>query len=319
MGFKNIATTYKKMISTKGLTIREELINSFNDNLLESFEDDPSFYTIQHKNRTTSVLSDIGVRLSTPYSIKASDTKIKDDYFQIIFKNFDATYGLGDIFVFDNYSWMVVDTSNIKTMTNSVLVQKCNNTLNFYDSSDVLHEIPCIVLDKYSVSIENTKYMPIVNCDILVIVSNTTTNRLITPNYIFKIGTYNYEVSKPDDITKPNLLLLPMNFTETEQIIPVVEEASESGTDYILSGDSEIKVGSTKVYTAQKYINGVLTVANFTFSIVNTGVPISAYTLTVVDGDSCSIKCNTAGYAIQLRAYESGVNTDKNIKLKSRI
>jgi len=158
-----------------------------------------------------------------------------------------------------------------------------------------------------------------VDSDILVMIPDTVTNRLITSNYVFKIGMFNYEVIKPDDISRPGLLLLPMSFVNQEQIIPVVAEPEDEGISYILSGEDEITKGYSETFTATKYNNGVEVAGSFTFSIVAGSTPESAYTLTVVDGDECSITANAYIYSIVLRATDddSGEYVEKTIRLVS--
>ena len=234
----------------------------------------------------------------------------------------DSIINTGSLIEWESKDYLIVSKIKSNQAYKSAQMLECNNVINFYDSDDVLYEIPCVVVNKYTVGnvdLEKTQYISLIDSDILVMIPDTTINRQIAPNYIFKIGLYNYVVTKPDDISRVGCLLLPMKFTEQEQVTPIVDEPEDSGVDYLISGDDEIKVGSTKIYTAEKYVNGVLTVATFTFSIVDTGVPVSAYTLSVVDGNSCTVKCNTAGYTVTLRVTNDGVDTDKMIKLKSRI
>ena len=81
--------------------------------------------------------------------------------------------------------------------------------------------------------------------------------------------------------------------------------------------DSEIKLNQTKTYTAQKYNNGVAVVQTFTFSVSG---DTSAYTLTTVDGNNCTVKCLKSGYTVVLSATDvSDVTkvTTKSITLKS--
>jgi hypothetical protein len=81
--------------------------------------------------------------------------------------------------------------------------------------------------------------------------------------------------------------------------------------------DTEIKLNQIKSYQAQKYDNGIAIAQGFTFSVSGDS---SAYLLTVVDGNNCTIKCLKSGYTIVLSATDiSDVTkiTTKNISLKS--
>jgi len=85
--------------------------------------------------------------------------------------------------------------------------------------------------------------------------------------------------------------------------------------------DTEIKSGSTKIYTAHKYNNGVEIVGTeFVFSIIAGSTPSSAYTfVSALSGNSCSLRANSYTFYIDLKMVDtvSGVETSKTIKLRS--
>jgi hypothetical protein len=81
--------------------------------------------------------------------------------------------------------------------------------------------------------------------------------------------------------------------------------------------DSEIKLNQTKTYTATKYNNGVAITQGFTFSVSGDA---TAYTLTTLDSNNCTLKCLKSGYTVILSATDtSDVTkvTTKSITLKS--
>lgn len=229
----------------------------------------------------------------------------------------DSIITIGSLITWNNKKYLIAAKVKSNQAYKSSQMLECNNTLNFYDQSNVLYQIPCVLLDKFSVSLEETKYFSMFKCDTVCLVANTSTNLQIPSNYIFKIGVKNnYRTLLIDDATKSGILIIPMEYTTDAVVIPTVEVPEDSGTDYILSGVDSIKVGYTKTYTAEKYVDGVFdNTADFTFSIVDTGVPTSAYTLAIVNNTSCTITCKTDGYTLTLRATESGNNTDKSINL----
>jgi len=113
----------------------------------DGFEIASNYYVIKHRSRiTNSILSatpvwnDVGVRLVTPFQVKRT-TLIKDDYFKIIFKSPDYDVKLGDVFSFNNYRWIVTNTSLINELSRSVLVQRCNLKLRFTETEDLTSNI----------------------------------------------------------------------------------------------------------------------------------------------------------------------------------
>jgi len=109
-------------------------------------------------------------------------------------------------------------------------IQRCNNTLQFYDSSSTLHSIPCII-SKGLISLDEQKVISTLDSEIAIQISNTSITRQIPMNYVFKIGLRDYTVTDINDITVNGLLLIKMVYSEVEQVVP-----SYSLT--ILNGDS---------------------------------------------------------------------------------
>ena len=110
----------------------------------------------------------------------------------------------------------------------------------------------------------------------------------------------------------------------SSNIIVTVTADSQSNITYTLTSvsqpDYEIKTGVTKTYIAKKFNNGIeVTGIQFNFEVIATSVPSSAYTLSIVNTNSCSIKCNQYVYNIVLRATENATSNfvDKDIKLRS--
>ena len=101
--------------------------------------------------------------------------------------------------------------------------------------------------------------------------------------------------------------------------VEIVEDEQDNIT-YSIEGNSEIVKGYSQNYIAKKYNNGVLIEgAEFTFSVIPGSTPVSAYTLSVIDVDECSIVANSATYYITLRATDNSNSEygEKQIKLKN--
>jgi hypothetical protein len=106
----------------------------------------------------------------------------------------------------------------------------------------------------------------------------------------------------------------------SDSIAISVVEASTNNYTYTLTSislpDTEIKIGQTKTYIAQKYNNGSAVSATFTFSVIG---DVSAYEMVVVNSTTCTIKALKNGFDIVLRAVDSVEMdiVDKEISLKS--
>ena len=200
--------SWRTVSSTSSNSYKEDF-QAFID---EEFEESPTIKTVKHNG------VDIIVRVVGKFNTETV-SRNNDNYQKIIFKQSDYVVNIGDIFEHDGDKWLCTDISSTP-VSKSCSVTKCTNILNFYDQNHILYQINCIILDKQNINISEDKYLSTIDCDILVLIANTETNMLISSNDIFKIGIWNYYVTKPDDITKQGLIIVPMKFSEQEQTIP---------------------------------------------------------------------------------------------------
>ena len=233
----------------------------------------------------------------------------------------DEIYNVGDLVEFGGIKYLIVGVNSNNRIKIKGKMQECNNILKFYDvnQNNILYEIPCIIVDKITTSLQENKFLLTIDCDILVMIANNDTNNLISPNDIFKIGRYSYYITKPDDISKTGLIILPMKFTEEMQ--EEYTDTSEINDDnYILTSeslpDNEIILTQTKVYEFNKYNNGDLVEQSFSFDVVGDNL---SYQLTIIDGNSCSVKCLKSGSVITLKAIDDSNDEIvlKDIRLKN--
>ena len=316
----------------------------------------------------------------------------------------DETIVVGDIVVWDSDNWICTKNDDTSSIVDVGVIEKCNNTLKFYSPTDsTLHTIPCIITNKLTLSDDENKYLTTIDNTFYMLCTSSTTTKEIKPDNIFKLGTYNYQVTTVfDDVTMPGILIFKMKYSEVEAtthsfvttilngatasiqqgntlqlnvevtdngvvLSPtptvtyvssditkatisstglitaiastgscVITATSNSVSDtitvslvavpannytYSLSStstpDTEIKLNQTKTYTATKYNNGVAITQGFTFSVSGEA---TAYTLTVVDANTCTIKCLKSGYTVVLSATDSSDSSkvvSKTISLKA--
>lgn len=185
------------------------------------FNNASDIFTIQKLNTSTNLYENITVRLTTPYDIKQNATN-EDDFRQIIFKNDDYPPLVGDSYYFNSYYWICVDTDSTDSPTTSCIVQKCDRSITLYKNG-ILSQVPIIILDKSNTNDTQVKsnlnrYVFSIDADFVGVVSSNARNLLIAPNDVFKIGDlWNYRVTKPDDISKSGLIILPFKFYEADQ------------------------------------------------------------------------------------------------------
>lgn len=150
---------------TPSSEIEADLQSSIND----LFEIASNISIIEMETSTPSVFVNITVRLEDTYKIK-EQSNIKDDYQHIIFKNFSIKPSLGDYFRFKGFYWMVIDTGNLATSTNSVMVRRCGDFLRFFDDSGIYHKIPCIVERSIMYDLDKNMYIALPDNQVRVLV-----------------------------------------------------------------------------------------------------------------------------------------------------
>jgi hypothetical protein len=144
------------------------------------------------------------VRLVRPYS-SSKNLEIEDDYYQILFPELNYTVYLGNLFIFDNYKWLVVDNDN------SVLVKRCNVVLKFTDeppvtsgiySVDGLAENKTFTMTKYG-RIAEKSYTNLPDGEMMVRIPYNSYSRLIKVGTRFLLGEplQSWTVQNIDSIT----------------------------------------------------------------------------------------------------------------------
>jgi len=108
----------------------KELQQYINNDMFDMTSD---YKVVKVKDRTTGLYSDLGVRVVPQH--KKGLTSINDDVKEIIFKQIDYAIKLGDIFEFDNFRWMVLDTNSKSTMQSYCRIQRCNTQLRFTEAT----------------------------------------------------------------------------------------------------------------------------------------------------------------------------------------
>lgn len=159
--------------------------DTLQDIIDDRFDVASDYETVSLLNRETLVGTSIGVRLAKIRGLTI-EPAIRDDYFQVLFKNFDTEINLGDLFEFDDYRWLVIDISKQSSETMSCIIQRCNAKLKFvYSNNDVLPtitddviSIDCIA-EKKIYDVQKDKYYSYGDEEIGVKVANNSNSRKI--------------------------------------------------------------------------------------------------------------------------------------------
>jgi len=118
--------------------------------IADQFYNATDVYTIQEETAFASgVYQNVDVRLNSLFN-PSTTNNVEDDFKKILFKELDHSVNLGRLYKFDNNHWITINVDKIKTLIQSVVIRRCNNTLRWVDTQGGYYEVPC-VLDYLSV------------------------------------------------------------------------------------------------------------------------------------------------------------------------
>jgi len=278
--------------------------------------------TLSYYSTTTSTLYSIPCIITDKLLLNQDENKYittVDNQVYMIVSNTTTTRQINpsDIFKIGIYNYEVVSTPDDITKS-GLLVFKLKY-------SEVEQVLPVFTVEILNGSTLTTGVGT--NVQLNCVVKNGTTPLSPTPSLIYSSSSTSVCTVSSTGLVTPVIngsatitVKLASDLTILDTIAVTVSVTQNNYT-YTLSStstpDTEIKLNQTKTYTAQKYNNGVAVVQTFTFSVSGDA---TAYTLTTVDGNNCTIKCLKSGYTVVLSATDiSDVTkvTTKTITLKS--
>ena len=229
---------YKTIATSPAIQHRQHLQQIVNN----EFTNASDYYIVSKKDRTTGVLSDLGIRITMPYEIKDKFT-IKDDYRTLLFQDGTTLIDMGDMYYFNDYWWMVIDIGRIESPTASCLVQRCNIQLNFTEQSPLYENIITIygVSSKFTMgSLKTAQYIVLPDNQMEVAIPNDENGQKIKYTSYggtrFLLGNpyLNWRTIAFDNIShvRPVWSDTVGTFTDTNGLIKLKLELSATNNDY---------------------------------------------------------------------------------------
>lgn len=245
--------------------------------------------------------------------------KVGDDWKRILFYN-DIYHpvSVGMQYQFDNSVWLGINCENIKSLTSSITVRRCNNVLRWCSGSTILEQPACI-----DYSFKNPRF-DIPKNDVVteqayirVYCQQNSKTETITPNQRFLFGN-------PNNWT-PFRVLATRNFLNQEtmdntssrlMVLEIQEYQGKSDNDdlvngiadryaYTVSGSSSavnnvvvepangyVLEGSTQVFDARLYSGSTVLSGSFVFSVSGSMVPIDHYAFSSLTANTFSVTNN---------------------------
>jgi hypothetical protein len=125
---------------------KNSYIELFQETLNQEFYNSSNWWTIQEETSIGSgVFQNVDVRITTLINGETG-LKLGDDWKEILFKEIAHEVELGRYYVFDNNTWLTINTEIIKNLAGTCAVRRCNNTLRWIDETTGAHyQEPCCI------------------------------------------------------------------------------------------------------------------------------------------------------------------------------
>jgi hypothetical protein len=269
-------------------TPKDTYVDDFNENLIEDFATASDVWDILEETTRGLGVCDKSIQVRINHLVDpAIGVNLDDDYKKLLFGT-QKTVTLGSYWYFDNNYWITINTGNIKSLSSSCAIKRCNQMLRWTDSTGAIYQYPCSISYKISGSqdrISRSGDFPIGQGMISVIVQNNAITTTIQPNQRFLFGNpsnwvayritgggiLNYNNLQTTSSTSYGTLELQMEFTaensENDDFVNGIANADKY--DYVItlnpSSFSGV-VGNTITLIPTVKLNGEVVTRSVTWS-----------------------------------------------------
>lgn len=296
--------TYINRINETGSTPTQYYKTYLQNIIDQRFTMASDYFTIQYESATPTVYTDIGVRLTFPYSMNAMST-VKDDWRRIIFQNNDSTIKLGKKYKFNNFSWLTVDTGTMESLTSSCIVRRCNNSLKWIDNGVIKEEV-CIIDEKNNNMLnENNNSIIIPDGTMYVTIQKNSNTNKIKENQRFILNDYAFKVSF---VSKFNNVDNLIKLTMQKQQIDISNDNLELGIADYYNNVYTLKINQSSFEQRVGYTGQLTSTLTFNDKYLDSEVEwISS------DNDLISIDENGNFELLAVENIDSYINYNNNI------
>jgi len=130
----------------KGNDPKDQYTELFQQTLNEQFYNSSDWWTIQEETAIGSkIYENQDVRINHVINAETG-LKLGDDWKTLLFQSVSHFTDLGRFYIFDNSTWIVINTESVKNIGATCTIRRCNNTLRWIDEpTGVYHEEPCAI------------------------------------------------------------------------------------------------------------------------------------------------------------------------------
>lgn len=304
------------------LSASSVLIEHFQAAVTDLFEVSSDIYNIEEEVTFGSELFKfIKVRITSALDV-LTQTRLGDDFKRILFPDINHTVFVGKKYRFSNNIWIGWNLENIKTLTSSLTVRRCNNVLRWMSvSGSTIYYEPCAI--EYEVTgVDNnvsSDDLVLPNGKIKVYAQQNDRTNTITENRRFIFGNTsnwiayrivgggirNYLNADTYDNNSSRLLELKMEVDyvneSTDDLINGIADRylyTTSGSSsainniVITPSDGNILEGESEIFDVHYYSGSSISSGSFIFTVYDNNVPSQYYDFAVIDGNTFKVDNN---------------------------
>lgn len=130
----------------KGNNPKNQYVDLFQQTLNEQFYNSSNWWTIQEETALGSALyHNVDVRIAHVINAETG-LKLGDDWKTLLFQDVTHPIELGKLYIFENSTWLTINSEVVKNLTGTCTIRRCNNTLRWIDEpTGAYYEEPCAI------------------------------------------------------------------------------------------------------------------------------------------------------------------------------
>lgn len=136
----------QSMYPRAGTNPKNQYVRLFQETLNQQFYNASNWWTICEETCIGSEeYKKIDVRLAHVINAETG-LKLGDDWKTVLFKEIDHVIELGRLYIFDDNTWLTVNSEVMKNLSGTCTIRRCNNTLRWIDEkTGIYYEEPCAI------------------------------------------------------------------------------------------------------------------------------------------------------------------------------
>jgi len=205
---------------------------------------------------------------------------------------------LGKYYQFDGETWLTINTNTRIGASISAILQRCNNTLKWFDSNGILHSWACV----FQRTLSGTGFdygsegVPEIGADVVIKVQRNSETEAIPFNQRFIFDGHAFQVRQINNHISDTYMELYIFEIQVQSNDDVVNDIANTNGEVlpttnairILPELTKILQGTSQTFSVYNYVDGVPNSDTFNITVSGAVAGVN-YTLSILDGNNFRI------------------------------